>query len=384
MKVLLFGSDMGTAGSGFSMMALAKCLDGVGVETVQIVRDCGAFTKKKRQRGKYYIVDAQQSWVYSMNCPRIKKICVGLMKGILNIKPYFQMLRIIHKENPDIVHVNDSTIYIGAVAALKCHKKLVWHIRELLEEDLGVQWLSPTRAKRLMSKADCLISISKCVYNKFHMLMPQVPNSVIYNGVDMSYYKNEEHRIFDKDHMVFTIAGRVSVNKGQFETLKGLTNILKIIPNVELWIAGSEHKSGKEVEKLKEYMRKKEIKEDRVKFLGFVEDMASVWAKTDVAIVASKCEAFGRVTVEAMASGCLVLGADSGATPELITYGETGLLYQQGNAEDLGTKAKYILEHKTEMRQIAAAGREYAIANFTAEKNAREIKKLYEELIENE
>ena len=43
-----------------------------------------------------------------------------------------------------------------------------------------------------------------------------------------------------------------------------------------------------------------------------------------------KGENFGRVTVEAMAAGAVVLGTDAGGTPEIIEDGVTGFLYPPG------------------------------------------------------
>lgn len=64
---------------------------------------------------------------------------------------------------------------------------------------------------------------------------------------------------------------------------------------------------------------------DRVFFDGLVEDMASVWAQTDIAVVPSPFEAFGRCAVEAMMAGCLVIGNSTAGTAEIIAE-EAGLL----------------------------------------------------------
>ena len=51
----------------------------------------------------------------------------------------------------------------------------------------------------------------------------------------------------------------------------------------------------------------------------------------DIALVASCSEAFGRVTVEAMLAGMLVIGADVAGTSELICDGVNGILYEDDN-----------------------------------------------------
>ena len=102
-----------------------------------------------------------------------------------------------------------------------------------------------------------------------------------------------------------------------------------------------------------------------------------MYKKADSAIVASKAEAFGRVTVEAMMAGTLVIGANTAGTKELI--GENyGLLYEQGNAIDLADKIIYAMQNSEKMSLIAKNAREYSLQRFSAGRNAREIFDVYE------
>lgn len=381
MKILLMISPESLSGACLSGITLAKCLKKNGVEVVLVVK------KKTQQILKNEGIDCHvimptRGWTVSLKYSRIKRCLYGVIAKVWNIIPYRQILRIVKRENPDIVHMDVATGYLAAKAAVKCEKRLIWHIRELIEEGFNCRWFNQKKALQLMSRADCLISISNCVYNTFHALLPQTPNRVIYNGVDMDYYKNEEHQIFSKEATVFTIAGQIAEHKGQLEALMGLTCILKERDDVEFWIAGKGNQS--EIDKIRLYIKEKEIPETKVKFLGFVNDMASVWGKTDVAVVASRCEAFGRVTVEAMASGCLILGTNTGGTDELIEDGVTGIKYQQGDPDSMATRAAYILANKPQMQKIAAAGRTYAINTFTAEQNAKQIKELYERILSDQ
>ena len=69
--------------------------------------------------------------------------------------------------------------------------------------------------------------------------------------------------------------------------------------------------------------------------------MPQLFAETDVELVCSESEGFGRVIVEAMRSGVVVIAPACGAAPEIIDDGEDGLLYEPMNIEDL--KAKIIM-----------------------------------------
>ena len=380
MKVMFIGADVAVSGAGLSMITLAENLNRMGVETILVVSKGNAQRILEKQKRKHYTVTTR-GWCIPNSGSNPKQYCIGIYKKLYNFIPYFRLKKIIKKENPDIIHINTITIYLGAEFALRYNKKLVWHVRELMEEGLGIRFFQKNRAKKLINKADSLISISRCVFDKYSRLFPNVPNVMIYNGVDSEKYKCENHTLFLCKTVTFTIAGRIGKNKGQYEALQGLTSLLKSDASIELQIAGNGNET--ELEKLKSYILDQNIPSEKVKFLGFVENMPSLWAKTDIAIVASKFEAFGRVTVEAMAAGCLVLGADTGGTDELIEDGVTGIKYHQGDPNSFSQKAEYILANKEKMKQIAAAGRKYALQNFTAERNAQQVKEVYLRLLQN-
>ena len=92
-------------------------------------------------------------------------------------------------------------------------------------------------------------------------------------------------------------------------------------------------------------------------------------------------EAYGRVTIEAMLSGCLAVGVNTGATPELIKDGETGLLYQAGNVESLAECIEEALSNPERSRRLAKSGQVYVSHTFTKENNLRQILKVYQEAL---
>ena len=74
------------------------------------------------------------------------------------------------------------------------------------------------------------------------------------------------------------------------------------------------------------------FKEDS-KFKGIVpfqSDLYELRKHADIALMCSRGEALGRVTVEAMLSENLVIGADSAGTKEIIQNKVTGYLYKTG------------------------------------------------------
>ncbi|MCW2779399.1 MAG: glycosyl transferase group 1 [Frankiales bacterium] len=76
---------------------------------------------------------------------------------------------------------------------------------------------------------------------------------------------------------------------------------------------------------------------DSVEFTGLLDDvqLAQAYSRAWCMVAPSVHEAFGLMTVEALACGTPVAGADSGATPELLSEPRTGALFPPGDPEAL-------------------------------------------------
>lgn len=380
MKVLYIGSDSLACGASFSMAKLIEEEEKLGIQVIPVVRK-GNTDRLLNERGKkHYVVNAW-SWMVSKNASFYKIILYRFVKGILNIPCYFQYKKIICIEKPDIIHLNALTTYVGAQAAINAKKPLIWHIREMMEEDLDGCFWSKRQAYKLMKKASYFIAISKCVERKYKKIVGEYKIRCIYNGVDKSLFYNENHRILTSQKVVLTMAGRITKEKGQLICLESLVPLLKNNPNVILRFVGTG--SNQDIKDIIELRKRCGLTEAQVQMLGFIKEMDRVWSETDIAIVYSQFEAFGRVTVEAKMSGALVVGFDSGGTSELIEDGVTGYLFD-GKEKRLEDVIYSILEDKQRAQKIANNGRKSAVKIFTSENNAKQIYSLYQEVLQRE
>lgn len=187
-----------------------------------------------------------------------------------------------------------------------------------------------------------------------------------------------------RDQTIFVVSGTIIKNKNQILVVQAAKRLLEEgYRNFEVWIAGTSTslQVSKDYEKnIKNYI-KDNCMEEHVKMLGYVKNMKEVRANGDVESVASKCEAFGRVTVEAMMSSMPVIAANAGANSELIVEGETGYLFKNNCVEELACVMKKVLENHDEIKRMGQRAYQVASENFTAERNAEEIEKYYNYVI---
>jgi len=84
--------------------------------------------------------------------------------------------------------------------------------------------------------------------------------------------------------------------------------------------------------------------------------------------ICSRSEAFGRVTIEGLLSGCIVIGSNSGFTPEIIKDGKTGYLYEPYNPDSLATKIIFVNENREKAQIVAKGGYLYSKNEFSLNK----------------
>ncbi|MFZ2880331.1 MAG: glycosyltransferase, partial [Phototrophicaceae bacterium] len=89
-------------------------------------------------------------------------------------------------------------------------------------------------------------------------------------------------------------------------------------------------------------------------------------------------EQFGRVLVEAMASGVPVIGADSGAIPSVV--GDGGIIVPEGSVSALRDAIQSLIDLPEHGQQLAEKGRMRVIEHFTQQSVARETVLAYRAL----
>ncbi|MGE5178758.1 MAG: glycosyltransferase family 4 protein [Bacteroidota bacterium] len=122
---------------------------------------------------------------------------------------------------------------------------------------------------------------------------------------------------------------------------------------------------------------------DRVRFRGWVADLDALWRVCDVAVVPSTwTESFGMVAVEAMAAGLPVIAARNGGLAEIVIDGETGSLFEPGDAGELARLIETYAQVPIR-EQRGALARARARSWFDIDRCAQEFMELIGQLSES-
>lgn len=281
-------------------------------------------------------------------------------------------------EKFDLVHTNGSVIAAGALLAWTRGVPHVWHLREFGDLDFGLNPILGEKYKRwIYQHCHCAIAISKAVAERYKSYFGN-KLTMIYNGVPLQHQHTRE-ATGECAITNFCLVGRIVPSKNQLEALKACA-ILKRITNspFHLLIVGTGQWAYTET--LKTFIANNQLSEC-VTLTGNRNDVPQLLQKCDIGLTTSTCEAFGRVTVEYMMQNLAVIASSTGANPELVRDGHTGLLYELGNAEQLAEKMKLLLENTDLRSTIAHNGKMMARENFNSARNSESIFRLYQKLL---
>ena len=183
---------------------------------------------------------------------------------------------------------------------------------------------------------------------------------VVYNGVDVSSYRPDQ-RVRNEVRtsqgavegtIVMAFASSLLAWKRPEIALRVCAELVQGKQDVQLWIAGA----GPLRQDLEALSRQLGITAN-VRWLGHQPDLQRWFAGADLFLHTSLGEAFGNVLIEALACGVPVIATHSGATPELITQGETGCLVPPGpnEVQELARSIQQLSGDRPRLEAMAAA-----------------------------
>lgn len=372
--ILFMASDNNPSSGAFlSMSDLNVELNKAGISTMVVLPCYGNGENILWKKKIAYTYVKSEDWCIRVENNNIEE---KYQKLEINEKAINQIQGIIQKYHVRIVHNNTVYTYVGAIAAQKEGKPVVWHIREDIKVQ-GMKFCNEDDAAKLINQSDCIITISHFMKNCYKGFN-QSKVKVIYDGLDRNRFYCERN-ILAKSEIEIVMCGAITRYKGQHQLIEALGYIRKELRD-HMHISFIGNGNAGYLYFLKEESRNLGI-ELQISFMGRIDNVQDFYKKSDIAVVCSSEEPFGRVTVEGMLSGCLVIGSNSGATPELIKDGITGMLYEQGNSKSLAECIIKAIEDSEKAKKIAKQGQKYAYEIYSKENNAKGIVKVYQKIL---
>jgi glycogen synthase len=289
------------------------------------------------------------------------------------------------------------------------HDWLVASAAERLKKRFGTPWLVTVHAtehgrhqgwvdkhpqsyihgveRRMVRRADRVVTCSE--YMRGHVAQVFGVGArnveVIANGIDPSDLEPVEKvdlarfraRFAAPDEKLILLVGRLVYEKGFHLALEALPRVIERLGKVRFAVAGT----GTAEADLKAQARKLGLTRHGA-FLGWTGDdtLHSLYRVADLCVVPSIYEPFGLVALEAMASGCVCLVADTGGLREVVPDdGRAALRFRARDSRSLGRMLEKMLTDEPLRARLIAEAREH-VRSFDWAEVARRTAAVYAEL----
>lgn len=245
--------------------------------------------------------------------------------------------------------------------------------------------------KITLSHAARIIAVSEAVALQLRSqkLAPPGRIRVVHNGIDIGRFEkaradfNREQfsrswNLPEHGLLVGTV-GELNTLKGHEEFLRAAEQIARIFSNAYFVVAGVDTSETEENRTaLKRLIRELGLV-DRVRLVGWLDDVAQLLCALDVFVSASRIEAFGLVIGEAMACGTAVVATETQGAREIIEDRETGLLVPVADADALAKSVIALLKDEERREEIGKQARKVVHANFSLDRMVDATEKIYRE-----
>ena len=117
---------------------------------------------------------------------------------------------------------------------------------------------------------------------------------------------------------------------------------------------------------------------DKVKFLGFRQDIAKILADVQIFTLISNWEGLPCTIIEAMRAGLPVVASDVGGVREIVIEAETGYVIGQGDVETLHQKLSYLINNKQVREKMGKQARQRYESDLTFEHMYQKTLEVYQ------
>ena len=290
----------------------------------------------------------------------------------------YKIYKFIKKNNIEIIH---------------CHNAFSLKIAYLLKKFLTIKVIFTVHDTNVYSgklnkyPVDKYIAISQSVYKVINTFVPKNKIELIYNGVDISKFRKSYRPVNRQADAVniACVARVVPEKKGQDTLIKAL-GILKNdykFEGFKCYFAGDipDQKALKQLQELVTLFKL----EKNVEFMGNVQQVENLYAKTDIFVLPSRYEGFGLVVVEALAAGCSVVVSKLEGPLEIVKDNEEyGLIFEKDNDQQLARKLMHLINDEEYRSKYSnnSKSQQYIEREYSVEKMIRTYNRIYKEAVQ--
>ena len=243
---------------------------------------------------------------------------------IINIKAISFLSDYVKKNKINLVYTNTSTIISAAVAAKKNKIPSLFHVHEIPISNKIYEIFIGKIINRYSSK---VLTVSESVKKHWLKYIEVKKIERIYNGIIFSKTDSLVERERDQDDFVITSVARIIPYKGHSYLIDIANELIKKSTKFKFLILGDTLSSYVSYEKSMKQKVKDLGLENQIKFLGFREDVSSIFKQSDLFIhPAISPDPLPTVLFESLYNELPSVATNLGGAIEILDNGNNGLL----------------------------------------------------------
>lgn len=316
------------------------------------------------------------------------RIANRAMASINSITIGFQHYRFIRREKIDLLHINNgSGAFMWLIAAKIARVPCVTHQRAMITDAFILRL-----ALRCFNSVIC---ISEAVRSSFkNANLDKLPLVTIHNALDPFAVKVTRTSVeirqvlgIESTKKLVGIVANIQRWKGQDVVIHAINNILQDCPDIVCLLIGA--LSPNEADDIKFDLELQKLIHDNnlsehVIMTGYCPDVANFMNALEIVIHASVSpEPFGRVLLEGMALRKPIIACRAGGVTEIVVDGETGLLYNPGDIQDLSDCLRTLYHDPKKCNEMGEAGYSRLVKQFNIKQNISATQDIYLSLLSN-
>lgn len=382
MKVL-YVIDPGTiGGASESFLELIRLMSSKGIECIVCVCSENSYNEKIEAVSGRVVITGHTSVMEPLSPFRWKRPIKYPIRWLLYRYKREAALRVISRSidmsTIDLIHTNSARNDLGCYINKKYGIPHIVHFREFGDLDFDCIMLNGRYIDNMNKYSTCFIAISEAVGNHWKRKGVDCNKiKVIYNGVrsdDIGISSDEDK---DGTNLRMVMSGGICEAKGQFLIVEALSKIpTEIRKHITVDMLGW---NDPHYLRLIEDFSHRHGLENYIRIVGPVNDVHKRLKDYQIGLTCSRSEGFGRVTAEYMHAQLCVIASDSGANPELIEDGKTGILFRSGNSDSLAEKIQILYRNRELLKFFSRQAKEKASKEYTDAINSERIYRLYQE-----
>jgi glycosyltransferase involved in cell wall biosynthesis len=158
--------------------------------------------------------------------------------------------------------------------------------------------------------------------------------------------------------------------------LRAFASLVGQVPGAKLFLAGQ----GLDEKRIHRLATSLGVSE-HTRFMGHVSDVSQVLKASDILVLASHCEGFGRCLIEGMVARVPVVGSDVPGIRDVISHEQTGLLVAPRDVGSLQAALRRLVFDPSLRKRLGESGHEAALRDFDEALPAQRVLDIYRALI---